>query len=155
MHITCCLYKRNLSFKIMLSHFLSFVMINCFWTWIILLFMTGDTFNFENLEEELKILSHEAEWYEENLKKNHEFYVLDQHFYLLTDCDKTGNLQDGNYVLIFIVTYFNFRKWGLVETFQKTWNNLSFILLFLVLPILAPIKISGIINIKTYFKFRK
>ena len=127
MHITCCLYKRNLSFKIMLSHFLSFVMINCFWTWIILLFMTGDTFNFENLEEEMKNLSHA-------------FYVLDQHFYLLTDCDKTGNLQDGNYVLIFIVTYFNFRKWGLVETFQKTWNNLSFILLSLVSPILAPIK---------------
>ena len=100
MHITCCLYKRNLSFKSMLSHFLSFVMITCFWTWIVLLFMMGDTFNFENLEEELKILSHEAEWYEENLKKNHAFYVLDQHFYLLTDCDKTGNLQDGNYVLV-------------------------------------------------------
>ena len=64
----------------MLSQFYLVVMITCFWTWIILLFMMGDTFNFDNLEDELKNLSHEADWYEGNLKKNNAFYVLDQHF---------------------------------------------------------------------------
>ena len=112
MHITCCLYKRNLSFKIMLSHFLSFVMINCFWTWIILLFMTGDTFNFENLEEEMKNLSHA-------------FYVLDQHFYLLTDCDKTGNLQDGNYVLVEFAGVEKIFSWSVISAMRTKDSSLS------------------------------
>ena len=109
----------------MLSHFLSFVMITCFWTWIVLLFMMGDTFNFENLEEELKILSHEAEGYEENLKKNHEFYVLDQHIYLLTDCDKTGNLQDGNYVLVEFAGVEKIFSWSVISAMRTKDSSLS------------------------------
>ena len=76
-------------------------------TLLILLIIMGDTFNFSNLEEELNKMgnasnfnNHEAEWYEGNLKKNHAFFILDQHFYLLTDCDNNGNLQNGSYVLV-------------------------------------------------------
>ena len=87
--------------------------------------MMGDTFNFENLEEELKILSHEAEWYEENLKKNHEFYVLDQHFYLLTDCDKTGNLQDGNYVLVEFAGVEKIFSWSVISAMITKDSSLS------------------------------
>ena len=89
-------------------------------TLLILLIIMGDTFNFNNLEEELNKMgnasnfnNHEAECYEGNLKKNHALFILDQHFYLLTDCDKNGNLQNGSYVLVeFMMLHVVLKRWA-------------------------------------------
>ena len=62
--------------------------------------MSDNAYNFDKISEELNKLSHEKDWYEGNLKKNHAYHILDQHFYLLTDCDNSGNLQEEKYVFV-------------------------------------------------------